>query len=160
AVTEAFFPGADVTIADPPVGDVRLPFASRSFAVGLAFDTNAQLEPATPAFLGELRRVCDVVVVSAPFAGEAVVRATEALDEFVRPRLGAAFPVPRSTGTPGLPDLDLTVGAIEADGWCAATLPSGYLPQWMVAMLVRYDLLANGVPELKRLNAFYNSLVS
>jgi hypothetical protein len=159
-LVEAFFPDHEVAAVGSDELSSPLPFADRSFAVGLALDTLEHLgrEARTP-FLMELRRVCDVIVLSAPFATPAVALAENALCEFALERLGASVPSRPASAEHRLPDLEATVSAMEAEEWATATLPSGYLPRWLVGMVLRHELLASGLGELPRLNTFYNTIV-
>jgi len=166
---EAFFPEHCTFVVDLAAephdrfvlgsGD-RLPFASGAFDVVIALDTLEHVPvDRRAAFLAELRRVSDLVIVSAPFLGEEVLLAEQALGEFVTARLGE-FPTLDEHAEHGLPDLDATVGELEHDGWVARTLPSGYLPRWLVGMILHHELLATGLPELPGLHAYYNATVS
>jgi hypothetical protein len=167
---EAFLPDREAVVVDVEgkhpgrfvIADgARLPFTDRTFGAALALDTLEHVPSRhRPAFLAELRRVADVVILSAPFADESVVLAESALHEFVLQRFGGPFPTLEEHAEHGLPELDETVSAVGADGWNTATLPSGYLPRWLTGMLLHHEFLAMGMPELPRLHAFYNSAVS
>ncbi len=137
-----------------------LPFGSGSFRAAIALDTLEHV-PAEHrgAFLAELRRVADVVILSAPFADPQVELAERALGEFVTSRFGE-FPTLEEHSEHGLPRLEESVQEFEKDDWPAATLPSGYLPRWLAGMLLHHELLASGVPELSQLHAYYNATVS
>jgi hypothetical protein len=56
----------------------------------------------------------------------------------------------------GLPDLATSEAVFAEAGWASSTLPSGFLPRWLAAMLVHEDLRASGLPDLPKLHAFYN----
>jgi hypothetical protein len=167
---EDFLPGCETVVVDVEgthngrlvyASGARLPFGDAMFDAVLALDTLEHVPPEMrDAFLEELRRVGDVVILSAPFADPNVELAETALMEFVNVRLGVEFPTLAEHSTNGLPDLSATVKAFDADGWATATLPSGYLPRWLGAMLVHHELLASGVGELSKLHAYYNATVS
>jgi hypothetical protein len=137
-----------------------LPFGPSSFAAAIALDTLEHVPVEhRGAFLAELRRVADVVIVSAPFSNEQVELAERALGEFVLHRFGE-FPTLDEHAAHGLPRLEEVVQEFEKDDWPVATLPSGYLPRWLAGMLLHHELLASGLPELSQLHAYYNATVS
>jgi SAM-dependent methyltransferase len=167
---EAFLGRFDVTVLDLDdrragryvrASGAALPFADGAFAAVVTHDTLEHVPRAERApFLAEARRVSDdLVVLCAPFDDPLVRLAEDALGEFVTQRLGG-FPTLEEHGEHGLPDLAATRGALGADGWSTATLPSGYLPRWLVGMVVHHELLATGVPQLDRMHAYYNATVS
>jgi len=135
-----------------------LPFASDTFDAVLSFDTLEHI-PATKRlqFLSELLRVSrDVVIVAAPFATEHVELAESAVEEFFSARFGMSHPILLEHREFGLPDLATSDAVFREAGWTSATIPSGYLPRWLAAMLVHEDLRASGLPDLPKLHAFYN----
>jgi SAM-dependent methyltransferase len=139
-----------------------LPFANETFAAVVTLDVLEHV-PAEirPAFLSELLRVsADLVVLSAPFASAELELAEEALNEFIRARFQGDFPTLDEHADNGLPELGPTTAALADDGFSAATLPSGYLPRWLMGMLVHHELLATGLPHLGKLHAYYNAVVS
>ena len=138
----------------------ELPFPARAFGAAVALDTLEHVPPgARAAFLHELVRVADVVVVSAPFAGDEVELAEAALSEFVTQRFGG-FATLEEHAEHGLPDLEASERELRSDGVAVATLPSGYLPRWLAGMVLHHELLATGVTELSDLHAYYNATVS
>jgi hypothetical protein len=162
-LAEAFLRGREAVAVDCKGSDLangRLPFADRSFAVGLALDALEHLDSdSRTKLVGELCRLSDVVVISAPFSHPSVTLAEAALHEFVAQRF-ADVPSLGEPSAVALPDLDETVSLLATRGWATATLPSGYLPRWLAGMLFRHELLAGGTPEVPALNAFYNATVS
>src|SRR5262245_11458491 len=159
-LAQAFLSGRDVAIIDQYGSESEFPFAERSFAVGLALDVLEYIDARTRTHLvGEMCRLCDVVVICAPFSDPTVRLAETALHECVVQRFASEFP-PRARRSSELPDLQETVAALERQGWATATLPCGYLPHWLAGMLLNHELLATGTPELPSLNAFYNATVS
>lgn len=167
---ESFLPEREVTVVDVEgkypgrfviASGTRLPFPDRTFAVGLALDTLEHVPaPDRRAFLAELQRVSDVVILSAPFADGSVELAEAALHEFVIGRFGGPFPTLEEHAVHGLPVLADTVSTVAGKGWATATLPSGYLPRWLAGMLLHHEFLAMGMPELPKLHAFYNASIS
>lgn len=150
--------GGRYAIAD----GARLPFADGTFEVVVTLDTLEHV-PAKdrPAFLAEARRVSkDLVILSAPFASEDVVLAEDALHAFVKQRFGGDFPTLQEHRDHGLPVLDAVVEQMRFDGWSATTLPSGYLPRWLLGMIFHHELLAIGMSGLEDLHAYYNRTVS
>lgn len=167
---EAFLPGHDVIVTDLngkregryAIADgSRLPFPDQSFDAVISLDTLEHV-PADrrPDFCSELLRVCrDAIVVSAPFDNPHVELAEDALNSFVRARFGD-FPTLDEHREHGLPKLEFAVDALSQDGFSVATLPSGYLPRWLLGMLFHHELLAGGLPDLPQIHAYYNETVS
>jgi Methyltransferase domain len=139
-----------------------LPFTDEHFEVVIALDTLEHVSTERrPQFLAEIRRVSsDLVILSAPFADPDVELAEAALNEFVRARFKGNFPALDEHSAHGLPDLAATITACAADAWSIAVLPSGYLPRWLMSMIVHHELLATGLPDLGKLHAYYNEVVS
>ena len=168
---ERFLPEADVFIIDRygehtgryAIADgARLPFADQTFDAVIALDTLEHV-PAKdrPAFLAEARRVSkDLVILSAPFADTDVVLAEDALHEFIKQRFGGDFATLQEHRDHGLPVLAATLDAMAFEGWSAASLPSGYLPRWLLGMVFHHELLASGLSGLDDLHAYYNRTVS
>lgn len=140
----------------------RLPFADGRFPVVLALDVLEHVPAAKrDEFLAEARRVAgDIVIISAPFASAEVNFAEETLNDFIRARLKVRFPTLDEHRENGLPDLDSTVASFESAGWVAPTLPSGYLPRWLFAMVAHHELLQSATPGLDALHRYYNRMVS
>jgi len=167
---EAFLPGHEAIVVDVEgkhpgrfvIGSgAQLPFPDRCFDAVMALDTLEHV-PATerPAFLLELQRMSDLVILSAPFADPLVDLAEAALLEFVVQRFGGHFDTLEEHSIHGLPELEATRSSLGGDGWAVATLPSGFLPRWLAGMLLHHELLASGMTELPRLHAYYNAAVS
>lgn len=168
---EAFLPGHDLIVIDLngkrdgryAIADgSRLPFPDQSFDAVISLDTLEHVPgDRRPDFCSELRRVCrDAIVLSAPFDDPQVELAEDALNSFVRSRFGGDFPTLDEHREHGLPKLEFAVDALGQGGFSVVTLPSGYLPRWLLGMLFHHELLASGLPELPQLHAYYNSTVS
>ncbi len=168
---ETFLPEFEVFVSDITgehagrfmlADGAALPFADQTFAAVVTLDVLEHV-PAQyrKPFLAELLRVsADLVVLSAPFSSPELILAEEALNEFIRARFQGDFPTLDEHADNGLPELDPTTAALAADGFATATLPSGYLPRWLMGMLLHHELLATGLPHLGKLHAYYNSVVS
>ncbi len=168
---EAFLPEYELMVSDISgahhgrfllADGAALPFADETFAVVVTLDTLEHV-PARfrTEFLAELLRVSsDLVMLSAPFASPELELAEEALNEFIRARFQGDFPTLDEHAQNGLPELGPTTDALGAGGFSAVTLPSGYLPRWLMGMLVHHELLATGLPHLGKLHAYYNAVVS
>ena len=143
------------------VDGARLPFDDETFDVVVTLDTLEHIVPEDrPAFLAECRRVSrDLVVLSAPHATAHVVEAELALQSFVTARFGEVFETLQEHADRGLPLAEETAAGLGADGWACVSMPSGYLPRWLMGMVAHHELLAVGVPELPDLHAFYNRLM-
>jgi SAM-dependent methyltransferase len=144
------------------VDGARLPFPDESFDVVVTLDTLEHVVAEDrPAFLQECRRVSrDLVILSAPHATAHVVEAEKALQSFVTARFGEVFETLQEHSDRGLPIADETRTALAAGEWSCVMIPSGYLPRWLVGMVVHHELLAVGLPELPDMHAFYNSLMA
>lgn len=143
------------------VDGARLPFDDQAFDVVVTLDTLEHVVPEDrPAFLSECRRVSrELVVLSAPHATPYVVEAERALQSFVTARFGEVFETLQEHSDRGLPVAEATLAQLGADGWASTSLPSGYLPRWLMGMVVHHELLAVGMPELPDLHSFYNRLM-
>jgi SAM-dependent methyltransferase len=168
---EAFLPDFEPVITDVAgkhsgryvVADgAALPFTDQQFDVVIALDTLEHVSSERRShFLADVRRVSsDLVVLSAPFAHPDLELAEAAVNEFVQARFGGDFQSLDEHSEHGLPELAATVSTFDADGWSIAVLPSGYLPRWLVGMIVHHELLATGLPDLGKLHAYYNEVVS
>lgn len=143
------------------VDGAKLPFDDEAFDVVVTLDTLEHVVPEDrPAFLAECRRVSrELVVLSAPHATPYVVEAERALQSFVTARFGEVFETLQEHSDRGLPVAESTQAQLGADGWASTSLPSGYLPRWLMGMVVHHELLAVGMPELPDLHSFYNRLM-
>jgi hypothetical protein len=169
--SEIFFADADLFFTDRygvhegrfTVADgAALPYPDETFDVVVALDTLEHIHPQhRAAFLSETKRVSrDVVVLSAPHDTQHVKLAEAALQAFVTARFGEVFQTLQEHTDNGLPQAGETAAALGADGWQVASFGSGYLPRWLLGMVVHHELLATGLPELPELHAFYNQTVA
>lgn len=168
---EAFLPGYEVVVSDVVkdrggcylVADgTRLPFSARSFDAVITLDTLEHLPPdRRRPLLEESRRVSsDLVILCAPFFHPDVELAEEALLAFVRKRFGTTFETLQEHRDNQLPVLEETAAILGSEGWAVETLPSGFLPRWLLGMLFYHELLAGGMEGLEELHAYYNAAVS
>ena len=144
AWTGDFFPAARVEVVDARAADVPehavldprapLPFADRSRPVVLALDVLEHV-PATAraAWLEELWRVTGrFLLLGNPFATAGVAEADSYLFELIRSRYGYEHGFLAEHLRHGHPDLAATESFFASRGGSVATLPSGYLPAWIL----------------------------
>jgi len=148
AWTGDYFPSAQVEVVDARPADVPahrvldphapLPFADRSRPVVLALDVFEHVPPAArDAWLGELWRVTDrFLLLGNPFATPGVAEADRYLFELIRTRYGYEHGFLAEHLRHGHPELAATEAFFTARGASVATLPSGYLPAWILLQTV------------------------
>lgn len=182
---ELWVAGIDLHLEDarlegsrPLIGDgARLPFPDGSFDAVVSSDVLEHVPPDhRPAFLAELRRVSrDLVIVAAPFDTAGVAGVEEFVRRYAMLVLGAKQPQLEEHRENGLPNLEETLAALLAAGGEGALVGNGNLWEWMVSMLLRFqlearpalqplsegfDLFQNGTPEGGAQSApFYRHLV-
>lgn len=144
AWTGDFFPGATVEVGDARPADVpghrvldpraSLPYADRAWPVVLALDVLEHVPAcARDAWLAELWRVSGrFLLVGNPFATPGVAEADRYLFELIRARYGYEHGFLREHLEHGHPELAATAAFFTARGASVATLPSGYLPAWVL----------------------------
>ncbi|MBM4245614.1 MAG: methyltransferase domain-containing protein [Deltaproteobacteria bacterium] len=148
AWTGDFLPGRDVRVVDARAADLPrhdvldpqapLPFADRAFPVVLALDVLEHVPAAArDAWLGELLRVAGrFLLIGNPFATPGVAEADRYLFELIRTRYGYAHGFLAEHLEHGHPDLAATRAFFAARGASVVTLPSGYLPAWILLQTV------------------------
>jgi len=111
-----------------------LPFADRSRPVVLALDVLEHVPAAArEGWLDELWRVTGrVLLLGNPFATTGVAEADRYLFELIRTRYGYEHGFLAEHLRHGHPDLADTESFFVARGASVATLPSGYLPAWIL----------------------------
>jgi len=144
AWTGDFFPGAEVEVGDARAADVPghrvldprapLPYADRAWPVVLALDVLEHVPAgAREAWLAELWRVSGrFLLVGNPFATPGVAEADRYLFELIRARYGYEHGFLREHLEHGHPDLAATAAFFTTRGASVVTLPSGYLPAWIL----------------------------
>ncbi|MEI7593265.1 MAG: class I SAM-dependent methyltransferase [Actinomycetes bacterium] len=146
--------GAVVAQAD----GTRLPFADDSFDAVVSSDVLEHVPPAgRPAFLAELQRVSrDLVIIAAPFDTPGVAGVEELVRTYALLTLGTEQPQLDEHRANGLPDLAATTELFRDVGWQVETIGDGHLWDWLVMMLLRFQLEAR--PALSPLSNSYDTL--
>jgi SAM-dependent methyltransferase len=156
--------GVDVVLADKPLPETvavnadgtRLPFAADTFDAVVSSDVLEHVPPAgRPAFLVELARVSrDVVAVAAPFDTAGVAGCEDLARRYALFSAAAPQPQLEEHRQNGLPSLPQTVEALEAAGSTVVTVGNGNLWDWLVMMVLRFQLEAR--PDLRALSEGYD----
>jgi len=156
-----FLPGSAVTVLDqgtPPIagyvaGDGRrLPFADQAFFAAVSADVLEHVpRDGRPAFIDELLRVSGrFVILTAPIQRPATVMAEKMLLEYIRRLLGAEHRQLREHLDQALPRTEEVEGIFAGRGRPCVRFDSGYLPDWLMLMMIKHQLLA--LPDGARLN--------
>ena len=141
----------------PLLGDgSRLPFADDTFDAVVTSDVLEHVLPdRRDAFLAELRRVSrELVVVAAPFDTPGVAGAEDLVRRYAALALGAPQPQLEEHRERGLPNLDESLAGLLAAGGEGAVIGNGNLWDWLVSMLLRFQLEAR--PALDPLSQGYD----
>jgi len=138
-----------------------LPFADESFDVVLSVDTFEHIPPTQreEVLSEQLRVTRDYLLLVAPFANDNVNLAERIVHEFFVKRLGYHSSFLQEHLTYGLPDLEQTLGYLDANGVQHVEIPNGYLYNWLLMMIVLP--LVQTIPDSQDLyhmiNRLYNS---
>lgn len=141
----------------PLLGDgSRLPFADDTFDAVVSSDVLEHVLPdRRDAFLAELRRVSrELVVVAAPFDTPGVAGAEDLVRRYAALALGAPQPQLEEHRDRGLPNLEDSLAGLLAAGGEGAVIGNGNLWDWLVSMLLRFQLEAR--PALDPLSQGYD----
>ncbi len=144
--------------ARPLVGDgTALPFPDDTFDAVVSSDVLEHVRPdRRAAFLTELRRVSrELVVVAAPFDTPGVAGVEDIVRRYAGLALGGPQPQLEEHHAFGLPDLEATRVGLAAGTDRVAVLGNGNLWDWLVSMLLRFQLEAR--PALDPLSQGYDS---
>ena len=148
AWTGDFLPARDVRVVDAraidlPQHDVldpraTLPFGDGALPIVLAIDVLEHVPAAArEAWLSELWRVAGrFLLLGNPFDTPGVAEADRYLFELIRARYGYEHGFLAEHLRHGHPDLDATRTFFTSRGASVATLPSGYLPAWILLQTV------------------------
>jgi SAM-dependent methyltransferase len=156
--------GLDVNLATDPLpatvavqaDGTRLPFGDGAFDAVVSSDVLEHIVPAgRAAFLTELSRVSrDLVVVAAPFDTAGVAGCEDLARRYALFSAEAPQPQLEEHRDNGLPSLAATVAVLEADGASVVTAGNGNLWDWLLMMVLRFQLEAR--PDLRPLSEGYD----
>src|SRR3954468_13536002 len=121
-----------------------LPYEDRSFDVVTSLDTLEHI-PAEERekFLGELIRTArHAVVMINPVQSLEADLAEETLDEYIRWILDAQQEQLAEHRQYGLPDMETTVRAFQAQGWQTITFPIANVHNWLLMMVAKHFLIS------------------
>jgi hypothetical protein len=114
------------------------------------------------AFLCELARVSDLVIVAAPFDTAGVAGAEEFVQRYVVAATGAPQDQLIEHAAHGLPSIDETVERLLGAGLDVESRGNGNLQDWLLGMIVKHQLA--GYKELEHFNegfdVLYNMLLA
>ncbi len=151
--------------ARPLLGDgSRLPFADDAFDAVVSSDVLEHVLPdRRDAFLAELRRVSrELVVVAAPFDTMGVAGAEDLVRRYAALALGAPQPQLEEHLERGLPKLGDSLAGLLAAGGDGVVIGNGNLWDWLVAMLLRFQLEARPAldPLSQGFDIFHNTALA
>ncbi len=134
----------------------RLPFPTGAFDAVVSSDVLEHVAPeGRDEFLAELTRVSrDLVVVAAPFDTVGVAGCEELARRYALFSAEAPQPQLEEHRANGLPSLSATVSTLEAGGASVATAGNGNLWDWLLMMVLRFQLEAR--PDLRALSEGYD----
>jgi len=137
-----------------------LPFADESFDLVTCLDTLEHIpREKREGFTEELFRVADdFVVITAPFADYNVQLAEQILYEFIRYVLKVEHEQLKEHIEYGLPRLGDSIEFLNRRGIVFIDLPSGYLYNWLIMMVIKHFFLSMPGLELahRMIDEFYN----
>lgn len=138
-----------------------LPFADESFDVVLSVDTFEHIPPTQreEVLSEQLRVTRDYLLLVAPFANDNVNLAERIVHEFFVKRLGYHSSFLQEHLTYGLPDLEQTLGYLDANGVQHVEIPNGYLYNWLLMMIVLplVQMIPDSQDLYHMINRLYNS---
>jgi hypothetical protein len=156
--------GLDVELAAEPLPDTvrvqadgtRLPFPDDAFDAVVSSDVLEHVAPeGRDAFLTELVRVArQLVVVAAPFDTPGVAGCEDLARRYALYSAEAPQPQLEEHRANGLPALDATRAGLEVGGWTTAVAGNGNLWDWLLMMVLRFQLEARR--ELRPLSEGYD----
>jgi hypothetical protein len=124
------------------VGDgAHLPVHDRSVDAVISSDALEHVSPDDRgAFLCELTRVSNLVVVAAPFDTPGVAGAEEFARRYAAAAMEAPQPQLEEHAGYGLPSLDETVAALTRAGLDVVATGNGNLQDWLLGMVLKHQL--------------------
>jgi hypothetical protein len=130
----------DETIAVLGRGE-RLPIRDRGVDAVVSSDALEHVPPAhRGAFLSELARASDLVIVAAPFDTPGVAGAEEFVQRYVIAATGAPQDQLLEHADNGLPSIDDTVENLRAAGLDVQFRGNGNLQDWLLGMVLKHQL--------------------
>ncbi len=164
-----FLPGAKITVLDrdvPPIagyvaGDGRhLPFSDQTFFATVSADVLEHVPQSDrSAFIDELLRVSKrFVILTAPIYRPATVQAEKMLLEYIRRLLCAEHRQLREHLDQPLPQTAELEGLFAERGFPCVRFDSGYLPDWLMLMMIKHQLLA--LPDGEAVNTLLDRFLN
>ena len=149
----------------PLLGDgSRLPFADDTFDAIVSSDVLEHVLPERrDAFLAELRRVSrELVVVAAPFDTPGVAGAEDLVRRYAALALGEPQPQLEEHRERGPPTLQVSFDGLLAAGGEGAVIGNGNLWDWLVSMLLRFQIEARPAldPLSQGFDVFHNTALA
>jgi|GEM_PF-1642808 len=141
----------------------QLPLRDRCADAAVSSDALEHVpESERQAFLCELSRVSDLVVLAAPFDTPGVAAAENFVQEYVRAITGATQDQLEEHAANGLPSLDGTVAVFREAGFDVAVTGNGNLSDWLVGMVAKHQLAVDrSLDQLgSSFDVLYNGLLA
>jgi hypothetical protein len=152
---------ADATLSNYAMAKGQnLPFGDKAFDLVVTCDTLEHVPPdGRPAFVEELLRVArHYLVLTAPFNNESTRLAEDIVSEYIKAQGLSSVQLDEHKAY-GLPDADVLRASLAGRGMTALDFADGYLPHWLLMMLVHYTR-GQSLDSYLDLERYYNTHIS